>query len=77
MFPGEAGPTGVAVVEHGNGLSTRYAHLSKLLVEVGDEVGDGTVVGLAGQTGRATGPHLHYEVRQDGRPVDPLTQSGG
>jgi murein DD-endopeptidase MepM/ murein hydrolase activator NlpD len=60
------------IVEHANGLSTRYAHLSRILVSADQLVQDGSVVGLAGQTGRATGPHLHYEVLMDGRAVDPL-----
>ncbi len=59
-------------VDHGNGLSTRYAHLSSIDVVPGQIVGLGTVVGHVGATGRATGPHLHYEVRVDGEPVDPL-----
>jgi murein DD-endopeptidase MepM/ murein hydrolase activator NlpD len=59
-------------VDHGNGLSTRYAHLSSIDVVPGQIVSLGTVVGHVGATGRATGPHLHYEVRVDGEPVDPL-----
>ena len=60
------------VVDHGNGVTTRYAHLSKLGVSVGDKVTTGQAVGKAGQTGRATGPHLHLEVRKDGVAIDPL-----
>lgn len=60
------------VVDHGNGLTTRYAHLSVLDVAVGQQVSAGQTVGLAGKTGRATGPHLHLEVRQDGVAIDPL-----
>jgi murein DD-endopeptidase MepM/ murein hydrolase activator NlpD len=59
-------------VEHGNGLSTRYAHLSAILVSEGDRVAPGAVVGRLGSTGRSTGPHLHYEVRVDGEAVDPV-----
>lgn len=59
-------------VDHGNGISTRYGHMSQILVKVGDTVGTNDVVGLAGSTGRSTGTHLHYEIRQDGRPVDPM-----
>jgi murein DD-endopeptidase MepM/ murein hydrolase activator NlpD len=59
-------------LDHGNGLSTRYAHLSSIDVVPGQTVSFGTVVGHIGATGRATGPHLHYEVRIDGEPVDPL-----
>jgi murein DD-endopeptidase MepM/ murein hydrolase activator NlpD len=58
-------------IDHGNGLTTRYAHMSRLLVSEGDDVEPGTVVGLAGSTGRSTGPHLHYEVRKDSGAVDP------
>lgn len=60
------------VVDHGNGVTTRYAHLSKLGVKVGEKVATGQPVGQAGQTGRATGPHLHLEVRKDGVAIDPL-----
>ncbi len=59
-------------INHGNGYSTRYAHNSKNLVAVGDEVSRGQVVSLMGRTGRATGPNLHFEVMRGGRKVDPL-----
>jgi len=59
-------------IDHGNGLATRYAHLSAILVSEGQVVQAGQVVGRIGMTGRTTGPHLHYEVRIDGEPVDPL-----
>ncbi len=58
-------------VDHGNGLSTRYGHLSSIDVEVGQTVRIGQVVGRLGSTGRSTGPHLHYETRIDGDAVDP------
>ena len=58
-------------VEHGLGFSTLYAHLSKINVSRGDWVQAGTVVGLAGSSGRSTGPHLHYEIRYHGTPFDP------
>ncbi|PDT03753.1 peptidase [Rhizobium chutanense] len=59
-------------VDHGNGISTRYGHMSEVLVKVGDTVDRNDVIGLAGSTGRSTGTHLHYEVRQDGHAVDPV-----
>ena len=58
-------------IDHGNGLSTRYGHLSEIDVKVGDVVKIGQVIGLVGSTGRSTGPHLHYETRIDGEAVDP------
>jgi murein DD-endopeptidase MepM/ murein hydrolase activator NlpD len=58
-------------IDHGNGLSTRYGHLSKIDVRVGENVKIGQVVGEVGSTGRSTGPHLHYETRIDGQAVDP------
>jgi murein DD-endopeptidase MepM/ murein hydrolase activator NlpD len=59
-------------IDHGDGLSTRYAHLSRVLVKVGDHVEASDPVGLSGTTGRSTGPHLHYEVRRDGKAIDPM-----
>lgn len=58
-------------IDHGNGLTTRYAHLSAVVVAAGQTVGPKTVVGYVGSTGRSTGPHLHYETRLDGEPLDP------
>jgi murein DD-endopeptidase MepM/ murein hydrolase activator NlpD len=58
-------------VDHGNGLATRYAHLSEIVVKVGQRVRAGQIVGKVGSTGRSTGPHLHYETRVNGEAVDP------
>ena len=60
------------VVDHGNGLSTAYAHASSLLVGVGQSVSQGETVSLVGSTGNSSGPHLHFEVRVNGQAVDPL-----
>ncbi len=59
-------------IDHGGGLTTRYGHMSAILVQPGDRVQIGSVVGRVGSTGRSTGPHLHYETRVDGVAVNPL-----
>lgn len=59
-------------VDHGKGITTRYGHMSQILVREGDKVARGDVLGKAGSTGRSTGPHLHYEVRLNDNPVDPM-----
>ena len=58
-------------VDHGFGIVTRYGHLRKISVEKGDRIGFRQVIGTVGSSGRSTGPHLHYEVRLDDRPLDP------
>ncbi|MCC7034600.1 MAG: peptidoglycan DD-metalloendopeptidase family protein [Acidobacteria bacterium] len=71
-FAGEKPGYGtVVVVSHGSGLETRYAHLSSLEVTEGSQVRAGEVLARSGASGRATGPHLHFEVRRHGHPVDP------
>ena len=59
-------------VDHGRGIETRYGHLSALLVRPGDRIARGQLIGRMGSTGRSTGSHLHYEVRIDGRAVNPI-----
>jgi murein DD-endopeptidase MepM/ murein hydrolase activator NlpD len=71
----KAGYTGgygnMVEIDHGNGLVTRYGHMSKLDVEIGDKVTRGQLLGLIGSTGRSTGPHLHFELRLNDRPINP------
>ncbi|MEJ7925876.1 M23 family metallopeptidase [Sphingobium sp. AN641] len=70
---GAAGGYGLLVrLRHMNGYETRYAHLSRIHVVPGTYLRKGGMIGEVGSTGRSTGPHLHYEVRRDGRPVDPM-----
>ena len=72
-WSGWMGGYGYAVViDHGNGMSTLYAHNSELAVSEGQDVGKGQVVAYAGSTGNSTGPHVHFEVRISGDPVDPM-----
>ncbi len=63
-------------VQHEQGVSTLYAHLSRILVDPGKRVTRGTTIGLVGATGDATGPHLHFEVHLRGAPIDPATALG-
>lgn len=60
-------------IDHGNGIVTRYAHASRLMVHVGDRVIRGQMIAAVGNSGLTTGPHLHYEIHLRGKPVDPLT----
>ena len=73
VWSGWMGGYGYAVViDHGNGLSTLYGHNSELAVEEGQSVAKGQVISYAGSTGNSTGPHVHFEVRANGDPVDPM-----
>ncbi|WP_150287393.1 M23 family metallopeptidase [Rhabdaerophilum calidifontis] len=73
LSAGEAGGYGNLVqIDHGNGLVTRYAHLSEIHVSPGQPIAAGQMVGKAGSTGRSTGPHLHYETRLNNVPNDPM-----
>jgi murein DD-endopeptidase MepM/ murein hydrolase activator NlpD len=58
-------------LDHGNGITTVYAHTSRVTVKEGDRVERGQVIARVGSSGRASAPHLHYEVRLHGRPVNP------
>lgn len=67
----EGGYGNMVEINHGNGLATRYGHLSQIDVKVGQTVRIGEVIGRIGSTGRSTGPHLHYETRVNGEAIDP------
>lgn len=81
VFAGERGSYGkLVIVEHADGSQTRYAHCDALRVEAGAVVAAGAELATVGETGRATGPHLHFEVREGGRAIDPaawLRRVGG
>jgi murein DD-endopeptidase MepM/ murein hydrolase activator NlpD len=62
----------LVVLNHGFGLVTRYGHLSRFAVQAGQRIARGDVIGYVGATGRATGPHLHYEVLANGKLLNPL-----
>ena len=62
----------MVIVDHGGGWETRYAHLSRIDVTIGQRLAQGATVGLVGSTGASTGPHLHFEVRREGQALDPL-----
>jgi murein DD-endopeptidase MepM/ murein hydrolase activator NlpD len=70
---GSFGYGNTVVIDHGKGLISRYAHLSKIEVKVGDSVTTTTEIGTIGVTGRSTGPHLHLEIRQNGMALNPLS----
>ena len=73
MHSGWGGGYGLCVyLDHGNGYSTRYGHMSQVLVNVGDVVQKGQVIGYVGSTGDSSGPHLHFEIRINGVAQDPM-----
>jgi murein DD-endopeptidase MepM/ murein hydrolase activator NlpD len=73
VFVGRKGGYGLTVmIDHGNGIETLYAHNSNVEVSEGEKISKGQFISKIGRTGRSTGPHLHYEVRVDGHPVNPL-----
>lgn len=77
IYAGSAGTYGVLVkIEHEGNMETRYAHLTVPTVKVGDIVTKGTVIAYSGNTGRSTGPHLHFETLKNGNPVDPANYLG-
>jgi murein DD-endopeptidase MepM/ murein hydrolase activator NlpD len=72
IFAGRSGAFGrLIVIDHGNGWETRYAHLKRIKIEKGKKVKRGELIGTVGKSGNASGPHLHYEIRLQDRPVDP------
>ena len=73
LFAGERKRYGrVVEIDHGHGITTRYAHLGKVLVESGQRIDRGQKIGTLGNSGRSTGPHLHYEVRSGERDLNPM-----
>jgi murein DD-endopeptidase MepM/ murein hydrolase activator NlpD len=76
IFVGNSGNYGLLIkIQHAGNLESRYAHLSGANVSVGDTVRSGEVIGFSGQSGNATGPHLHFEIRSGGSPIDPTSYS--
>lgn len=71
-----AGYGNLVIVYHSNGITSRYGHLSRISLEAGQRVKRGDQVGNAGSTGRSTGPHVHYEIRENDQPVDPMRYAG-
>lgn len=72
IFSGQKGGYGnCVIVSHGNGLATLYGHLSKLVAKTNEKIKVGQVIAKSGNSGRSTGPHLHYEVHKNNAPVNP------
>ena len=71
-----AGYGNLVILYHSNGITTRYGHLSRITVEAGQRVKRGDQIGHAGSTGRSTGPHVHYEIRENDQPLDPARYTG-
>lgn len=61
------------LIDHGDGISSLYGHLNEILVKAGDEISAEDIIALSGDSGRTTGPHLHFEIRKDNTPVNPLS----
>ena len=77
VMAGDCGGYGnCVVIDHGTQLATVYGHQSALIAKVGDHVTVGQIIGLVGSTGLSTGPHLHFEVRLRGVPIDPVPTLG-
>lgn len=66
----------LVILYHSNGITTRYGHLSRITVEAGQRIKRGDQIGHAGSTGRSTGPHVHYEIRENDQPTDPVRYVG-
>ncbi|MCK5779993.1 MAG: M23 family metallopeptidase [Psychrilyobacter sp.] len=62
----------IIIINHGNNYETRYSHLNRILIKKGQRIATGQVIGKSGKTGRVTGPHLHFEIRFNGKPTDPM-----
>lgn len=71
-----AGYGNLVIIYHSNGITSRYGHLSRISIEAGQRVKRGDQIGNAGSTGRSTGPHVHYEIRENDQTVDPLRYAG-
>jgi murein DD-endopeptidase MepM/ murein hydrolase activator NlpD len=71
-----AGYGNLVIIYHSNGITTRYGHLSRITVEPGQRVKRGDQIGHAGSTGRSTGPHVHYEIRENDQALDPMRYAG-